>query len=461
MNRFYYFLVFFFGIIIVLNNCNKEKEFLDAKPNQSLILPTSLGDFERLLNDQRVFNIHTDHSFGSASSDEYFVPDNVYNTFPANFWMTLYTWEKDIQGFEEGYQNEWNIAYNQIFYCNVVLEGIENLSDYEKSQNLYDTVKGRALFLRSWAFYNLVQTYAMPYNPQISNDHLGIPLRLSSDINSKSVRATVQECYDQIIADLNEALNLLPELSDYKTHPSGTATLGFLARIYLGMGNYEKAFEHANLFLSKYSILTDFNSLPIGRTASINTTFLDEDVFHTSINTSSPSTRSRARIRQSFYDSYNDNDLRKTLFFRLNNGELFFRGSYNQFGYPYSGIATDEIFLIRSECFARRGDKDLALNDLNHLLKFRWDVEATFNPIQADSAEEALLIVLEERKKELLFRGTRWVDLRRLNQELEFRITLRRVVNGVEYLLPPNDPRYALPIPQREIELSGLAQNQR
>ena len=40
-------------------SCNKQNEFLDAKPNQSLIVPLSLSDYESILNNTNVFNLVT------------------------------------------------------------------------------------------------------------------------------------------------------------------------------------------------------------------------------------------------------------------------------------------------------------------------------------------------------------------------------------------------------------------
>jgi hypothetical protein len=100
------------------------------------------------------------------------------------------------------------------------------------------------------------------------------------------------------------------------------------------------------------------------------------------------------------------------------------------------------------------------MNDLNTLLMTRWKT-GTFVPYQAANADDALQQILTERKKELLFRGTRWADLRRLNKDSKFAMTLTRIINGVTYTLPPNDPRYAMPIPDNEISLSGIPQNAR
>jgi len=59
-------------------------------------------------------------------------------------------------------------------------------------------------------------------------------------------------------------------------------------------------------------------------------------------------------------------------------------------------------------------------------------------------------------------RGTRWIDLRRLNKEGLYTTNLQRVVNGTVYTLPANDPRYTYPIPDEVIQFNpSMPQNPR
>jgi hypothetical protein len=87
--------------------------------------------------------------------------------------------------------------------------------------------------------------------------------------------------------------------------------------------------------------------------------------------------------------------------------------------------------------------------------------DSHFVPITADNETKALKIILEERRKELVTRGLRWSDLRRLNMDPRFQVTLERTYNGEIYQLLPDDKRYTFPIPQDEIDRSGLEQNDR
>jgi hypothetical protein len=118
------------------------------------------------------------------------------------------------------------------------------------------------------------------------------------------------------------------------------------------------------------------------------------------------------------------------------------------------------LYLIRAECYARAGNISSAMSDLNTLLKTRW-VSGTYTDMTATTADEALGKVLIERRKELLMRGQRWTDLRRLNKDSRFAVTLQRVINGTTYTLPPNDLRYTLLIPYNVIQISGIQQNPR
>mgnify|MGYP003655850958 FL=1 len=69
--------------------------------------------------------------------------------------------------------------------------------------------------------------------------------------------------------------------------------------------------------------------------------------------------------------------------------------------------------------------------------------------------------ILMERRKELLFRGIRWVDLKRLNQEAESAETLERKYNELNPILAPEDTRYTFLIPPAEINLNPMPQNNR
>ncbi|WP_432328170.1 RagB/SusD family nutrient uptake outer membrane protein [Mucilaginibacter sp. P25] len=457
-----------FGCIVCImgifsNSCKKQDNFLDTKPNQSLNIPTTLEDLQRLLQNEDVFNSQPDPGLGQISSDDFVVQDEVLPDLSSPE-RNAYLWSKEIFDASVTQSVDWNFPYQIVYYANVVLDALPGIQVPDNQKASYEQVKATALFYRAWAFYALVQTFAMPYDKDKAASLPGIPLRLTSDLNSHPGRGSVAECYAQILSDLKTAQPALPEMASPPVKPSQIAVSALLARIYLAMGDYPNALAYANACLAKFSTLTDYNTLNSPGTTNIDKGFLSEDIYHSClIGYSVYSIRRDMYIAPAFYNSYDPNDLRKSKFFTiLDKLPQFprFVGSYDYMGQKYDGLATDEIYLIKAECIARAGDGAGAMDLLNTLLKNRWKT-GTFVPFTASGADEALLIVLKERKKELLLRGLGWTDLRRLNKEPRFAVTLRRTVAGVTYTLPPNDPRYAFPIPDIEIKLGGLTQNPR
>lgn len=457
----FYLLLFSFGM---LSSCNKEDAFLDAKPNISLVVPSNLDDYQKLLYNEGVFNTAVDPAMGSITAEEYYVT-------PA-FWAGRPILDRNLYVFGSGYVYEswplftdWELSYKQVYYSNIVLDGIDKLEITNDYQTQYKTVKGQALFFRARAFYNLVQTFALPFDSTNFSTMLGIPLRLTSDFNVVVQRSTIQQTYDRILGDLLVAVELLPVSTTYPTQPSKTAANALLARIYLAMRNYAKALQYSDITLSFKSDLIDYNTLSPTNT-NLSATYLKEDIFQASLLSGIFTFSGSTTVDTNLLKLYDDpNDLRRTVCYRTNGSNVEFRGTYGLgTSSKYSGLATDEMYLIRAECLARQGNVSGAMADVNTLLRTRWKkngTSSTYVDKTASSTAVALSLILKERRKELPFRGLRWTDIRRLNLDPGFQTTLTRVMNGVTYILPPGDPRFAMPIPLTEIQLSGIQQNDR
>ncbi|MCR8560764.1 RagB/SusD family nutrient uptake outer membrane protein [Mucilaginibacter sp. BJC16-A38] len=452
------YILVFAGWLLTLTACKKEDRFLAAKPDQQLFIPNTLTDLVNLIHNEQVFNT-TDPGLGEIGTDDFFVTDAVWTGLSTTIDRNGYIWAKNV--YDAGQNvSDWSLTYSQVYYANTVLDNLPLISVSKDQQTQADELKGDALFFRGKAFYTLLQTFSLPYDSKTAGSDLGIPLRLTSDLNQKSVRSSIQEGYNQAISDLQASVNLLPVTTPFKTQPSQAAANGFLSRVYLALGNYQKALDCANLALNQYSTLMDFNVLRPGA-YNISSTYLPEDIFHCVLQSHSVTTISYLSITDTpLYHSYAPNDLRKSVFYRIKNGSPYFRGNYDYKYFNYSGIATDELYLNKAECQARLGNPDDAMNTLNSLMVARW-AKGTFIPFTASSSDDALIQILNERRKELLYRGLRWTDLRRLNKDPRFATTLKRIINGVTYTLPPNDNRYAWPIPDNEIALTNMPQNER
>lgn len=427
-----------------------KKNWLDAKPNNTLIVPSTIQDYQSLMDNSAKANASLP-GLGEMAAD------NFYLTYSS--WQALqvsernnYIWAKDI--FAGGASNDWTSAYTRILNDNVALEGINTIVPVAGTAAAWNNVKGSALFYRALDFYGLAQEFSSPYAPTTAQTDLGIPLRLASDVNQPSVRATVAMTYSQILGDLVTAKGLLPLSPLYKTRPSKPAAYGLLARTCLAMENYPQAKLYADSCLQLYAGLLDYNTLSVSSSRPF-ARFNAEVIYHAAL--VQYTSANNGIVDPALFSSYQATDLRKKLFFTAAG---LFKGQYTAAAAPFGGLATDEIYLIRAEAQARAGNTAAALSDLNTLLVKRF-ATGTFIPVTAASADEALARVLAERQKELVFRNLRWADLRRLNKDPRFAKTLEKTLNGTVYTLPSNDLRYVFPIPDNEVKLSGYPQNPR
>lgn len=446
------------GASLILISC--KKDWLDAKTKKSLVVPSTVKDYQAILdksddNSGPMFNVYAP-SMGEESADGYYLNYETWSAIDYAPDKNAYVWSNDIfQGQPSG---DWNYAYSRILNANVVIEGIEKVSRDNINKGDWDNVKGSALYFRAFDYYNLCQLFCKPYTATTAGADLGLPLKLKPDVNEKSKRATLQQTYDQVIEDLILAKELLPVKPLYKTRPSRPAALALIARIYLSMEDYPKAKLYADSCLQLHNVVLDYNTVDTSLLTPFGN-FNPEVIFHSSLAGAAALAPTRAIVAPSLLNSYEQNDLRRTLMFKFLGDQIRFFGSYAEY-YNFNGLATDEIYLIRAECLARAGNTSAAMADLNSLLKQRW-ITGSFIPKTASDALSALKQILLERRKELYFRGLRWSDLRRLNKDSRFAITLERNLNGQVYKLLPNDPKYVLPIPPDEIRLSGIEQNPR
>ncbi len=443
-------------ILLCLSSC---KKFLDQKSNQRLVTLTNINDIQAVLN-----NTATQASapaLADVAADEYYLSDTDWDNFGASYWLQRpYIWSTDdpYGGVAGQTQFDWRYCYENVLRANLVLHSIDEVSSPAADGEAYYLAKGLAYYLRARCFLDAVIIWAKAYDETTAKQDMGIPIRVDPDFNTVSTRASVYESYHQVLTDLKAAAQNLPDATIHPVRASRPAAYGLIARTYLAMRNYDSAYHYAQLCLSVKSDLLDFNTIA-NSTATYPMPIGHIEVLHFTTRLS-PTTiaTTRAKTDSVLYNQFDANDLRKSLYFRSNNnGTYYFRGSYSNNSTPFAGIATDEVWLMLAECQARKGMTSEAMESLNTLLRKRWRTN-TFTDLSAATAEEALAVILHERRKELIFRSLRWMDIKRLNKE-GYNISLRRVIHGNLYELPPNDPRFALPIPLKVIELTNMPQN--
>lgn len=449
-------LLFKIIILLSIGMIACKKDFLEVRPNSKKV-QFSAADCQALLDNFDVMNALYPID-GEISSDDYYLRTPTYLGFIEPAMRDLYRWDPAAQRIMGG---GWVSPYNVVYNANLVLQVLQD-DPAKLDQITINTLKGSALFFRAHTFYQIAQLYAKPYSQTTANQDLGIPVRTSPDLEVESQRGTVKQTYDRILQDLKDAASLLPITSALKSRPNRVAAFAALARTYLSMEDYNNAGNYADSCLKYYGTLIDYNTIsktsmtPFAR-------FNDEVIFHSTTNAAQAVQPSSALVDTLLYQSYDNNDLRKVIFFKQVAAGRRYTGNYNPVTNSafFNGFATDEVYLIRAECYARNGKITEAMNDLNTLMKKRWLNTILYPIIVAGTADEALRKILEERRKELLFRGIRWSDLRRLNKDSRFEKTLIRNIDGTTYTLPPNDLRYVLLISQQVMNNANFEQNPR
>jgi hypothetical protein len=115
--------------------------------------------------------------------------------------------------------------YEGIGNSNITIEKLDSSKVTDKfSQDTKDLVKARVKFTRALSYHYLVQFFGE------------VPLKLKQADANITSRASIDDIYTQIVADLTEAEAALPLYDINKANPSKGAANALLARVYLAWG---------------------------------------------------------------------------------------------------------------------------------------------------------------------------------------------------------------------------------
>lgn len=452
------------SLLISVTGCD---DYLNNVP-KGMTIPQYMEDYQKLLNSQSLINASdgmldylTDniHLLDKNATASYYIYINKDESV-----RNLYSF-KPGQVYVEGTKDYiWNNAYERLFTLNTVINEVMDSKGGSEEAKL--RIKAEALFGRAYEYYNLVNTYAKQYNSQTANKDLGIPYLTEADINQKYQRHTVAEVYEKMLADLDEAASHIPDITANRAHPNKAALYSFYAKIYLSMGDYTKALKYANDALALNSALLNLNNYDKAEGTTWGRVYKKgnpserlPDINHPEANYVkwlSGSLQGSVMLSSEMRDLYKKDlngatDLRKEYFFAENQVNLggstdYFPGEcafvlYANFNV---GFTSTENYFIAAECEARIGSKDKAMQLINTVRNNRM---MNNEQLTASTKEEALIKVLEEKRREFCFKGPmRLFDLKRLNLESQFQKTITHTADGETFILPPNDVRSIMPV---------------
>ena len=444
---------FILSLLVITRFWMGCSDFLDVKPNNKMMIPQKGEDLMALLNDVSIMNYGYSTGLSEIASDNIDITPSVWEAIFNEEDRRAYVWtDMQVSKFY------WNPMYKKINTANVVLDHLDKVSFIDEQER--EEIHGTALLFRGYSYFSLAQNYCKPYHPDNFLDQ-GLVIRHTSDVNEVSVRSSIEESYKQIISDLTLAADLLPESKTrYPTRPNKAAAYAVLARVYLSMNDFEKAAFYADACLKAKVEVMDYSNVTLKPYPFDK--FNEEVLFYTQHSGHGILLERVARVDSLLYQSYHDGDYRKRLYFsEKENGTYAFTGDYamNSNVDKFNGITTAEVVLIFSECLARNGELESAASILKMLLLKRYEPDS-LPVVEGLGKKDLLERILSERRKELIFRGVRWSDLRRLTiAELGVNKWERRMGEVTYVMTKERLQDFAFKIPQEVIDLSGIQQN--
>lgn len=450
--------IFIYSFCVLMFAGSGCKKFMDVTP-KGLFLPKTVADYELFMND--VLIADAAYGYEEFMTDDIAYTDDILVSQLNYRNGRSYLWQADLFKVTED-DGEWNNMYRNIYNCNLVLKNIGDATGGTPADK--ERIIAEAKIHRAYYYFHLANLFGNDYQEATAAKDLAVPLLLVPDLEAKTSRATVKEVYEQVLKDLSDAiaLNGLPDMGSNYVHPGKAAALALQARVYLYMGDYSKAMKAATDALVLHNTLLDYNTFSLVNPArpysGVNgrpTVDKNPENIYTKTN-SNNGIITRFMIHPDLLQILGETDLRYVYTFT----RLTRTGAVSTNPYPdyfantvnYS-IGVPEMMLIKAECLARDQETGEAVKILNELRKKRFK-PGDYSDVSAATADEALGLVLEERRRELMYHGLRWFDLKRLNRDERFKKTLTREYDGTVYTLAPQDPKYLLQIAPKIVQIN-------
>ena len=367
----------------------------------------------------------------------------------------------------------WSSAYSAILGCNKALTAINEgkFSRNGVSDEQINNIKAENLFLRALAYFDLVRVYAQPYGYIKANgitgvEAMGVPIVLKDDLSARPSRNTVAEVYENlIIPDLVEAERLMSDsyvragVKDVVATVTKPVIQALMARVYLHHEDWQLAADYATKVIKngRFRLLSGdrFVSMWDG-SVDVAPQSGSEIIFEVYVSQSdgsrsdlgdyltAPEVAGGAgygdvRVSNDLIDLYDATDVRLTGLTKTNSKYPGYRWSTK---YPGKGgllaynnvpvLRISEMYLIRSEAIYRG---------------------ATVSGVATNRNAEAYATVtldnlFEESRKEFLFEGHVFFDMKRLQKSLvRTDYDLDPLMKNIDF----PSYRWALPIPENDI----------
>ncbi|GHB35296.1 RagB/SusD family nutrient uptake outer membrane protein [Mongoliitalea lutea] len=432
-----YIKLFVVSALIAVSACT---DVLDVDPRQSLTPQTAFSDVSGYTS--LTFSMYARlRDFGFYGQTMVLAPEALADNLLVIANTGRYVGEEVNQ--DRSHINLWNLNnWSAINDANLVIAGVDGVPG---DQNTKNRLKGEAFFVRALVHFDQARVFGYEPGREVNGFNLSAILRTTptavfSDADLRP-RSTNVQVYEQIEADLLEAINLLPvanrgSANVYRANRAAAQAL--LARVYLYWGRNDRAIALATDAMSTAGIGNDGSGLleAEGYMTGFNTFPNPESLFEIEIrqvdwstvdgvnnSVASLANNDLAQAQfvvsasQELINSHEPGDARlsawrattRSGFNGTVHASLKWRGAKGNFLENLPVLRASELLLIRAEARQKTGDTAGAYNDINALRSKR-----NLGPLTPGlTGNDLFEAILHERRVELAFEGHRFFDLKR------------------------------------------------
>jgi hypothetical protein len=452
---------------LVFSSISCKKDFLELAPELSIPVDVAWSSEKRI--EAQVIGTYSSIKNGQFYGGRYLIYNDIrseeFTNQRGNNVTGYSTYQFSNDQTDSYVADFWIRGYLTINRVNIFLEDVEKVSTEILSEEKKKQFIGEVKFIRALTYYSLIQLFAKPYAAN-NGTGVGIPLRLLAEKNQEHndlAASPVKDIYAQILKDLEDAENSVPEANAGKTRAHKNAVIAYKTRVYLAMKDYPKVIAEANKIVSANAPFKSSSGASHELADDIAAVFTNFSINERILNFPFEATNAPGTQNQLGY-YYNEGNIEyslaaKGIFGNTNwpvsderkskltgkssDGKLNLLTKFSK-NSPFLDwipvLRYSEVLLNLAEAEAEAGSQTRALALLK-AVRNRSDASYTFPTFASKSAlVDAILL---ERRIEFLGEGLRVPDLQRRNMPIPS--------EGAGRTVQPDDERYYFPTPLVEI----------
>ena len=472
---------------------------LDKYPNDAIPSDKAINTLDEF--DQAAIGLYASFLSGALYSGYLtLLPDLQCDlAYAVNGYTNIYgnIWRWDILATNSEITSVYASLYAVIANANFMLQyapRVEKTLVTDEEFEQFNQICGEAYFARALAYSELIKLYCKDYNKDTASTDPGVVIVTRYNTDEPMVRASLQESYQRVIKDLEDAAELM-DIDEqsfsgalYSSSYFNEYTVYALrARVALYMKDYDTAIEYASKVIdsgfyalsptnveissgmSHFTYMWQYDEATeiiwkVGYTINSYGGALGQPFFNYDYRSMKPDyvpaewvlalyDQSDLRYGNYFYTYQTgyEHGLQWPLLVKYFGNMNFFNSNILHTSMP-KPFRLAEQYLIRAEAYAMREEYTLAGNDIATLRAARYESYGSSVSMNKSTAME---IIEQERVKELYMEGFRLMDLKRWGKGFERKPQEQSLENGSSLKKEAGDKLFVWPIPKHELEAPG------